>query len=375
MTKLPAARSWYQINDPSQIDSPAILVFPERVKHNIQIAIATVGDVKRLRPHIKTCKSPDAVRLMQEAGITKFKCATISEAELLGMMNAYDVLLAYQPTGPKLKRFIELIKKYPASHYSCLTDSVGSANEIVNALQTAGLKISVYIDINVGMNRTGIRPGSSFIELWEYLQTNDSIENIGLHVYDGHITTPDFKIREQEVNDCYKQVDELLKEINEHGRPAPYIIAGGSPTFPVHAKRKNVECSPGTFIYWDKSYLDNCPEQNFLPAVVLMTRIISLPGNGIITTDLGHKSVASENDISRRVFLLNVNDLKPVSQSEEHLVLKNEGDKVYEIGDILYGIPFHVCPTVALYERMLTIENGKVSGEWKNTARDRIISV
>src|SRR5688572_2526659 len=174
MTKSSTTKSWYHISDPSQIDSPALLVFPERVKQNIQTAIEMVGDVKRLRPHIKTCKSPDAVRLMQEAGITKFKCATISEAELLGMMNANDVLLAYQPTGPKLQRFIELIKKYPGTHYSCLTDSLNSANEIVVAFQNAGLKLSVYIDINAGMNRTGIKPGAETIELFRFLKASET---------------------------------------------------------------------------------------------------------------------------------------------------------------------------------------------------------
>ncbi len=366
---------WYYINDPHSIDSPSLLVFQDRVKHNISTAINIVGDVRRLRPHIKTCKSPDAIRLMQEAGITKFKCATISEAELLGTLNAPDVLLAYQPTGPKLQRFIYLINKYPGTQYSCLIDSLDSANEITGALQVTGLRIPVYIDVNVGMNRTGIKPGKGFTDLWNFLKTSDVVENTGLHIYDGHITVRDFKLREQEANACFDKVDELLKEISTPGSPMPKMIAGGSPTFPIHAKRKNVECSPGTFVYWDKSYLDNCPEQNFLPAVVLMTRIISLPGNKMLTADIGHKSVASENEITRRVFFLNENYLKPVSHSEEHLVLKNEGDVEYKVGDILFGIPFHVCPTVALYERMTSIDRGKVSGEWKNIARDRIISI
>ena len=110
--------SWYKIENIDTIDSPALLVFPERVKKNIATAITMVGDVNRLRPHIKTNKSPRAVQLMQEMGINKFKCATIAEAEMLGMVWARDVLLAYQPSGPKLKRFIEVAKNYPKSYRS-----------------------------------------------------------------------------------------------------------------------------------------------------------------------------------------------------------------------------------------------------------------
>src|SRR5437764_15495266 len=104
---------WYVIDDVEKLDSPALVVFPERVKNNIQIAIERVGDVTRLRPHVKTNKSAEAVRLMLNAGITKFKCATIAEAEMLGITKELDVVVAYQPIGPKLQRLDELIKNVP----------------------------------------------------------------------------------------------------------------------------------------------------------------------------------------------------------------------------------------------------------------------
>src|SRR6266498_1664634 len=105
---------WFHIREIDKIDSPALVIFPERVKANIQTAISMVG-VDRLRPHVKTNKSAEASQLMLDTGITKFKCATIAEAEMLGIIVAPDVLLAYQPLGPKLQRFIELIKKFPAT--------------------------------------------------------------------------------------------------------------------------------------------------------------------------------------------------------------------------------------------------------------------
>src|SRR6185369_2725130 len=124
---------WYCIDDIHELDSPALVIFPDRVKKNIQTAIGMVENVDRLRPHVKTNKSPDAVRLMLEAGITKFKCATIAEAEMLGMIGAPDVVLAYQPLGPKLKRFIELIKKFPSTKYTCLVDNISAAKEQADA--------------------------------------------------------------------------------------------------------------------------------------------------------------------------------------------------------------------------------------------------
>ena len=94
---------WYHITNINEIDSPALVIYKDRVIKNISTAISMVGDVNRLRPHVKTHKTKEAAQLMMDAGITKFKCATIAEAEMLAMINAPDVLLAYQPIGPRLK--------------------------------------------------------------------------------------------------------------------------------------------------------------------------------------------------------------------------------------------------------------------------------
>ena len=311
-------QDWYLIDDIEKLDSPALVIFPERVKANIQTAISMVSQIDQLRPHVKTNKSAEATRLMLEAGITKFKCATIAEAEMLGNIGAPDVVLAYQLLGPKLRRFIELMKKFPGTKYSCLTDNIAAAKEQANEFLAKEIEISVYVDLNIGMNRTGIIPGEA-IELCKFCSATKGIKFAGLHAYDGHIRNADINMRTKECDEAFTQVVKLKEKLLKIGITVPDIIVGGSPTFSIHAKRKNVECSPGTFIYWDKGYLNQCPEQNFLPAAVLVTRIISLPSSARVCTDPGHKSVAAENEISKRIFFLNASDLSPVSQSEEHL--------------------------------------------------------
>jgi D-serine deaminase-like pyridoxal phosphate-dependent protein len=371
--------NWFSIDGIDSIDSPALVVFPERVKHNIQLAIDMVGDVSCLRPHIKTNKSPDVAKLMLHAGITKFKCATIAEAEMLAQCNAPDVLLAYQPLGPKLNRFVSLVKKYPATKFSCLTDNSSAADEQSSVFNSNGLTVPVFIDLNTGMNRTGIAPGKVAIELAGHCRQLKGIALAGLHAYDGHLRDIDFEIKKQKCDNAFDPVLSLNAELK-----LTTIIAGGSPSFSVHCKRQNIECSPGTFVYWDKNYSDLCPEQKFLPAAVLLTRVISIPAPNKLCLDLGHKSVAAENEIGKRVYFLNAPELKPISHSEEHLVVEASGRSDYKTGDVLYVLPYHICPTVALYEKVFTAENarpddpagrGKVTGEWKNSARDRKISI
>ncbi|MDQ6903411.1 MAG: D-TA family PLP-dependent enzyme [Bacteroidota bacterium] len=366
---------WFRINNIYKIDSPALIIYPERVKENIQTLLSMIDDPKRLRPHVKTHKSKEATCLMMAAGINKFKCATISEAEMLAITGAPDILLAYQPSEIKLKRFISLIKKYPGSKFSCLVDNLNSAKNISGEAVKNAVEISIYIDLNVGMNRTGMQPGEKAIDLYKQCAQLKGIKLIGLHAYDGHIRSKDFEQRTRECNEAFMPVEKMQKQLIAEGFPQPIIVAGGSPTFPIHAKRKNIECSPGTFIYWDKGYQTSCPEQKFLPAALVISRIISLPGESKICLDLGHKSIAAENELSNRVYFLNAPELKFISQSEEHLVAETSPGHSYKVGDVLYGLPVHICPTCALYERTILVENNIAEGEWKTIARDRKISI
>ncbi len=361
---------WYTIDNIDELDSPALVVFPDRVKKNIATAIAMIGDVHRLRPHIKTNKSMEATSLMIAAGVSKFKCATIAEAEMLGRCKALDVVLAYQPTGPKINRFVAVIKKFTGTRYACLADNIEAAKAMAEVFDSNGLQVPVYLDINLGMNRTGIAPEHA-AALYSNCTALKGITPVGLHAYDGHIRDVDFAKRKERCDAAFERVVAVQKEVIAKGIAAPAIIAGGSPTFSIHCTRKDIDCSPGTFIYWDKGYTDLCPEQPFLTAVLVVTRVISLPDATKLCLDLGHKSIAAENEITRRVYFLNAPHLIPISQSEEHLVVEAGAGHGFHPGDVLYGVPFHVCPTVALYERAITIENGKASGEWLNIARDR----
>ena len=363
-------KDWYIIDNVDELDSPQLVVYPERVKYNIEKAKEMVGDVSRLRPHVKTNKTPEVMRMMLNAGITKFKCATIAEADILGRENAPDVLLAYQPVGPKVLRLIELIKKYPKTSYSCLTDHPVALEGISRAFTAAGLTAGIFLDINLGMNRTGIVAEQAF-DLYRSAAGMKGITVRGLHAYDGHFRDPDISKRTIACNAAFEKIIRLKERITGAGFPEPTIIAGGSPTFPIHSKRLGNECSPGTFVFWDKGYSDICPEQPFLPAALVISRVISLPERGKICTDLGHKSIASENEIHKRAWFINAPELKLLAQSEEHGIADAGPEHHYKPGDVLYVMPYHVCPTVALYDHMVVVENHKAGNSWVVEARKR----
>ncbi len=367
-------REWYTVDTVDALDTPALMVYPAQIKINIQLLIDHIDDISRLRPHVKTHKSAEVTAMLLAAGIKKFKCATIAEAEMLANAGVTDILLAYQPVGPKANRFIELIKKFPSTTFACLIDSFPIANALAQLGVENNFTVLTYIDLNVGMNRTGIIPENAFT-LFAACEILEGLHVIGLHAYDGHLRDVDFELRAQRCNEAFAPVEKLQHRIEKEYSKILTIVAGGTPTYSIHAKRKNIECSPGTFVYWDYGYASILQEQQYHFAAIILTRVISRPTPTTLCIDLGHKAVASENPLINRIQFLNAPALEPTGQSEEHMIFTITDGRDWSVGEVLYGVPYHVCPTVALHDNVVVVENHRDTGSWQMLARNRKISI
>jgi D-threonine aldolase len=363
---------WYNVKNIETIDTPALLVYKERVHENIIRTINMVKDMGQLRPHVKTHKTKEIIYMLQQQGINKFKCATIAEAEVLGMQNAADVIIAYPAIGPKAKRIKALREKFTTTKYSCLIDNEKTANELSGVF--INNPITVYIDLNVGMNRTGITTDKAF-ELFKNCIHLKGIDIIGLHTYDGHIHDTDLAIRTGRANDIFNLVSIVQSQIDNFSAKKMQLVMAGSPTFKIHAaKNKDIEVSPGTFVFWDEGYSNILPDLDFLIAAVVATRVISIIDSKTLCLDVGHKAIAAENPLPRIKFL-NVADVKVVGQNEEHMIVEVTNTAIHSIGEVWYGVPVHICPTVALYEELFVVEDELINTSWKVIARDRKISI
>jgi D-serine deaminase-like pyridoxal phosphate-dependent protein len=365
-------KPWYEVDNIDEYDSPALFIYPGRIKNNIRKLLEKIP-VENLRPHVKTNKIAEVCKMMLDAGIRKFKAATIAEAEMLAMIKAPDVLLAYPPVGPKIKRLIRLIKKYPDTKFSCLADDKENVGVLSQLFADANLTAVVYIDLNPGMNRTGIIPENA-VDLYQKIVLLPAIKIMGFHVYDGHIKDRDEQARTRKCQESFAPVITLRNQLEKLAGHSFIMIAGGTPTCFIHAAAGERECSPGTFIFWDKGYAEQLPEQPFEWAATLLCRVISIPSSEMICIDLGYKSVAAENPLPR-VYFLNAPEAIPIAHSEEHLVLKVPDTGHFMPGDVLYGVPWHICPTVALHEKAYVVENNQITRFWKVIARDREITI
>jgi D-serine deaminase-like pyridoxal phosphate-dependent protein len=365
---------WYEAGNVTEVCSPALLVYPDRIEENIRRMIKTAKGAKHLRPHVKTHKMAEVVLLQMKHGITKFKCATVSEAEMVAKCGAPDILLAMQPVGPNLERFFKLKQTFEKVKISCITDDDKTIIQLSDLARKTGLETHVWLDINVGMNRTGVIPGEKAIRLYSRIVDSPMLVAEGLHVYDGHIHEQDPSKRKQICDEAFSPIESMIEELEHEGITPVKIIAGGTPSFPVHAQRKGVDLSPGTILLWDYGYSTSFTDMDFLHAAILLTRIVSKPAKDLLCLDLGHKAVASEM-AQPRVKLLGIKSYTVVGHNEEHMVIRtNEADK-FNTGDHLYGIPWHICPTVDRHENVTIVTNNHASGEWMVAARKRKITI
>lgn len=369
-----AEDAWFRIKNPDEVYSPALLIFPDRVESNIIKMIEIAGDPSRLRPHVKTHKIPEIVRLQMKYGISKFKCATIAEAEMTAECGAEDILLAYQPVGPNIERFFRLRKRYPGIKISCLADCENIIRELSENAVKNNSEAFVWLDINIGMNRTGVVPGEVALKLYNLIAELPMINPEGLHAYDGHIHETDYSLREKICNDAFLPVQELIYDLEKSGHKGIKVVAGGTPTFPIHSLRKAVETSPGTTLLWDYGYSSSFVDMDFLHSAVLLTRIVSKPSADLICIDLGHKAVASEMP-PPRIIIRGIDNYEFISHNEEHMVFRTYLAHKMNAGDILYCIPYHICPTVDRFDKVSVVREGKVTEQWNVVARKREITV
>ncbi len=366
--------SLYRLKNEEELLSPALIYYKDLIVKNTQLAIEMAGSAARLWPHVKSHKTRELIRLSMEMGINRFKCATIMEVEMVASCGAGHVLLAYPLIGPNIPRFLAVTARFPETHFYVLGDDLGALSELNDACKAADRKLDLFIDVNLGMNRTGV-PLRELLAFTEKAAAFSNLPLVGLHCYDGHNHESDLAERKAAVAGQMAVVEEVRAVLREEGIQTPLVICGGSPSFPCHIAEAESFLSPGTLFIWDRGYQQNLPDLKFTPAGILMTRVISHPDKGIFTLDLGYKGIASD-PAGDRGLLLGVPGAKPLFQSEEHWVWtmpEGKEDERPPIGKVLYVVPTHICPTSALYRAIKVVSGEKriADEEWIVAARNR----
>ena len=363
----------YRVPDLDNLLTPALAIYPEMIVSNIDSTLKLLdGKADRWRPHIKTAKLNYTLRMLLDRGVRNFKCATTLELLQACESGATDVLVAYPMMGANAHRIREINNQYPQVRISVLAENEEQVR------QWRGSDIGIFLDINPGMNRTGIEQNSRDLVIG-LAQTakKAGLDFRGLHYYDGQFGSVAEPELTKSTHAGYDQLLELVRDLRSSGVPVSEIITAGTPTFPSSLTYRGFQnadflhrVSPGTVVYHDAVSLAQLPkEYGYAPAALVIARVVSHPRPDVITCDAGHKAVSADAGVPTCV-VMGHPELTPLGPSEEHLPLSvKEGSKPPKVGDVLYLIPRHVCPTVNNFDAALIVRNGEIESVQEVSAR------
>jgi D-serine deaminase-like pyridoxal phosphate-dependent protein len=365
----------FRVAEAARLLTPALLIDRDRVQHNIATTLRLLGgDAARWRPHVKTAKLGYIMRMLVGAGVRQVKCATTLELSVACQAGAQDVLVAYPLVGANAARVRQIAEQNRGVAVSVLVE-----NESQIA-QWRGTPLGVFVDVNPGMNRTGVPEDhiDTILHLTQSIAAS-GVRFRGLHYYDGHLSKYGLAERCAQAHSGYERLMQIVDALATLGIAVPEVITAGTPAFPCSlsflqfSNRPFVHrVSPGTVVYCDATALDQLPpEYGYLPAAVVMTRVVSHPAPGMITCDAGHKTVSADAGVPTCI-VLGHPELEPLTPSEEHLPMRVAGGApIPTIGELLYLVPRHVCPTVNNFDDAVIIGGGSLIGVEVVNARGR----
>jgi D-serine deaminase-like pyridoxal phosphate-dependent protein len=365
----------YEIARAERVLTPALLVYADFVRRNIEITIEQLGgNAKRWRPHLKTTKLAWIVRELVSLGVGDFKCATTLELLTAASNGARDVLLAYPVAGANAERVRQIASGFPAVAVSTLIESPLAVAE------WAGGNVGLFIDVNPGMDRTGIEQErtSEIVELAKLIR-RAKIPFRGLHYYDGQRAALALDDPTSVTHRGYDQLMKLTAALEAAGVAAECVITAGTPAFPCslsyegfRAARFNHQVSPGTLVFNDMNSLSQLPpDWGYRPAALVLSRVVSRPKPNIVTCDAGHKTVSADAGLPN-CRVVGRENWRPLRPSEEHLPIEvPEGIEPPAVGEFLYLLPKHICPTVNNFDHALIVEQGRITRIDRVAARGR----
>lgn len=360
--------SRYQLPDAllNMVMSPCLVIYLDVVRRNIEEVLRLCDkDSNRWRCHVKTTKCRVVFRELARAGVRNFKCSTPREADVLaaalfdeGVADG-DILVAYPLVGPAVRRLEEVAERWPQVRFSMLCETPGAAATVPRG-------IGVFVDINLGMNRTGV-PLTTCEKDGIAMDIATAVGKgfRGLHAYDGHAAKwCDVSARRKAMFELYDRLVRLDREIETAGHTVGELITAGTPSLtaslghPGLRDSRKHRVSPGTVVFHDYQYELMNGDLDLSPAAVVLSRVISHPRKGWFTLDAGSKALAAESG-HPMCYIMGHPEFEPLTPSEEHLPVDARGHKLPQRGSVQYLVPRHICPSVNLAEKAVIMDRGE----------------
>jgi len=360
------------------LNTPALVLDLEMLDRNIaEMAAFAKAHKVNLRPHSKTHKSADIARRQIGAGALGVCCAKLGEAEALAEAGVESVHITSPVVTPQaIARLIALNGK--AKDVMVVVDHPANVDALAAAAAKAGGKpLTVVVDIDPGMHRTGVANPDAVLELVKKVIGLKALKYAGVQFYCGsHQHILSFEERKQKIEERTEYLKGVLAKLEAAGLKSGIVTGSGTGTHYIDAKLGVfTELQVGSYVFMDHDYnvcdLRGADKPTFEQALQIDARVVSANTPGMVTVDAGLKAMATEKG-PPMILKGAVEGSTTRFMGDEHLaVIAPEGKAAPGLAEQVILTPPHCDPTVNLYESYHVVKGDTLVEIWPVTARGR----
>ena len=347
----------------SELETPALLLDLDIARRNIAVMAGHMERAgKSLRPHTKTHKAPQIARLQVDAGAIGVSTATAWEAIVMIDAGVDDILVANEVVGPS--RIRALAEAARGGRVTVAVDSAANLDDLSAAAVAAGSVIGVLVEVDVGMNRGGVRSKEEALDVARHAVSLPGIEWRGAMGYEGHcMLEPDRALRVTKQGTAMTHLFEVVDHLAADGIECEIVSAGGTGTYDLIAAHPRVtELQAGSYVFMDAFHGSLIP--GFDVALTVLATVMGRHGDRVIL-DAGRKGVGIDLMLPSPVGI----EATTAFVDEEHTGIDVPESSPLRYGDTVELMAGYGPTTVNLYGRYHVIEGGVVTDIWPVMAR------
>ncbi len=354
-----------------QLETPVLTVDIDTMQRNLDKMMSILdGSRVRLRPHLKTAKSPALAHMMVQAGAVGVCAAKLSEAEVLANAGITDILLTSEVAGAgKIERLVALAARLP--NFKAVVDNKSVVGQIACLSRERGLTVNLLIELDVHTGRSGVTTANEVLELANAIRDTDGVEFVGVHGYAGHAQVRPDAERVERNGPAMEILAESVELLKEHNHDVRYVTGGGTGTCAMDVENGVLnEVQAGSFLLMDTLYRDaGVPFEN---AIRCQATIISRPTAERAVCDAGGKTMSHDGGPPEVESRPGVRYLRGSDEHGSIAVDPSELQGELNVGDIISLLPSHVCTTVNLHDVLVGVRNGVVEAVWPVEGRGHV---
>jgi D-serine deaminase-like pyridoxal phosphate-dependent protein len=355
----------------ADLDTPVLCLDRSRFEHNLRVMRDTVhAGGKAWRPHSKGHKTPAIAWREISDGAAGITCAKVGEAEVYAAAGIHNVLIANVIAGERKVERLAGLCRWSTPIICC--DHYAQAEPIAAACRRLGVTCRVLVDINIGMNRTGLRPGKDALDLGQAIDRLDGLELVGIMGYEGHLMkVSDRDEKARQIREAMGILEFSRDQFVKHGLRCEIVSAGGTGSVAITSQCPAVtELQAGGGAFGDPMYANLCGLEGVQPALTVLATVISRPTLERAVLDAGRK--ATNPDLHPPI-VKDFSDATVLQLSAEHCTLQlGPESQRLRIGDQVELIVGYADFTTPLHDEFYVFDGDRLEAIWPIWARGRL---